>query len=126
MGLARAGKPLERHLLDTPVEHAVREFSHRRLVVAAALEEVDGVDSGLGMHEAGSPPQFEDLLRYIAGVRIVDSDSAYALVKSKINTSINGVSKTVSHQDEKSLANTMRRGENGTHRYNGRRLSRKI
>lgn len=53
---AHAGESLERHVLDAPDEPACCDFFHCRPVKDAAVEEVDGVDIGLGMPEADPPP----------------------------------------------------------------------
>lgn len=95
--LARAGESLERHVLDAPDEPAGRDFFRCRPVDAAAVEEVGGVDIGLGAPEDSPPPQVANLLRDDAGVRLVHRDLAYAFVKRKICTPIGGVGKTVSH-----------------------------
>lgn len=62
VGLARAGEALENHVLAAPDEPAGRELGHRHPVEAAALEEVDRADVGLGVPEAGPPRQVADLL----------------------------------------------------------------
>lgn len=71
VGLARAGEALENHVLAAPDEPAGRELGHRHPVEAAALEEVDRADVGLGVPEAGPPRQVADLLRDEVGVRFV-------------------------------------------------------
>ena len=52
IGLARAGKPLEHYILAASDESAGWEFDHRHPVEAAALEEIDRADVGLGVLEA--------------------------------------------------------------------------
>lgn len=71
VGLARAGEALENHVLAAPDEPAGRELGHRHPAEAAALEEVDRADVGLGVPEAGPPRQVADLLRDEVGVRLV-------------------------------------------------------
>ena len=71
VGLACAGEPLQHHVLAAPDEPAGRELGHGHPVEAAALEEVDGADVGLGVPEAGPPRQVADLLRDEVGVGLV-------------------------------------------------------
>lgn len=86
---ARAGEPSEHYVLFAPDEPAGREF--------------DGIDIGFGAPEYHPPPQTPDLLHDKAGVRLTHRDLASAFVNKKIGTSIGGVSKTASRQQERSL-----------------------